>query len=208
MKLVARVASNLVPIALFGCATAPQTAVQNPSKVTEKCDFPDAPGTPAPEWVCNYAVDGAEVAVIGTYGKTAAGLDFQMDHAEASARARLAREMRNRLVNKLEGRTSIMGTGAREALDKANSTATNSFTDEELVGARMFRNKVSPGGTMYVLVGFDKDAAARNMKRAIDKAVKSSEGDKNENELWQKVQADQAQEELRARATTDDAKPR
>jgi hypothetical protein len=57
-------------------------------------------------------------------------------------------------------------------------------------------------------VGFDKDAAARNMKRAIDKAVKSSEGDKNENELWQKVQADQAQEEMRARATTDDAKPR
>ena len=77
-----------------------------------------------------------------------------------------------------------------------------------MVGARMFRNKLSPNGTMYVLVGFDRDAAARNMKRAIDKAVKSSEHDTTENALWQKVQADQAQEELRPRATTDDAKPR
>jgi len=196
MKLVARVASNFLPIALFGCAATP-AAVQNASRAAEKCDFPDAPGAPAPEWVCNYAAEGADVAVIGTFGKTAAGLDFQMDHAEASARARLAREMRTRLVNKLEGHTSTMGTGAREALEKANSTATNTFTDEVMVGARMF-----------VLVGFDRDAAARNMKRAIDKAVKSSEHDTTENALWQKVQADQAQEELRPRATTDDAKPR
>ena len=207
MKLVARVASNFLPIALLGCAATP-AAVQNASRAPEKCDFPDAPGAPAPEWVCNYAAEGADVAVIGTFGKTAAGLDFQMDHAEASARARLAREMRTRLVNKLEGHTSTMGTGAREALEKANSTATNTFTDEEMVGARMFRNKLSPNGTMYVLVGFDRDAAARNMKRAIDKAVKSSEHDTTENALWQKVQADQAQEELRPRATTDDAKPR
>ncbi len=205
MTRTARVASSLIPIVLFGCAKTPQAVVQQPEKPPPPpaCEFSDAPGTPAPEWVCDHSAEGADIAAIGVYEKSAAGVQFMMDHAEAAARSALARQVRTRVMNLLKDFAQTTGAGTTETVDKANSTVSDTFAAEDIVGARVFRTKVSPNGTIYVLVGIDRAMAAQSMKQATEKAARSSKG--NENALWQKFQAKQAHDELNARAGAEKA---
>jgi hypothetical protein len=202
------VACQLIPIALLGCAGPAPTVAQNQvaarPPASTGCDFPDAPGAPAPEWICAPIAEGAEISAVGVYEKTAAGIGFQQDHAESAARANLARQMQTRVMNMLKDFANTTGAASSETVDKANGTVSNSFAAEDLVGARIYRTKVSPNGTMYVLVGVDPNSAARTLKQATAKAVKSSKG--NENALWQKFQADKAQEELKGRSAAEDVK--
>ena len=207
MRLAARVATYLAPVALLSCAGPSKQVAEKPAPAPASslsCEFPDAPAAAAPAWVCDHNAEGAEMAAVGAYEKTAAGVGFQQDHAESNARANLARQMRTRVMNMLKDFARTTGAGASETVDKANETVTNTFAAEDLVGARIFRSKVSPNGTLYVLVGVDKESASRTVKQATERAAKSSRG--NESALWQKFQAEKAQEELKARAAAEEAR--
>jgi hypothetical protein len=207
MRITAPFAVLAAASALFGCAGSSQAVVPQappaaPTAVT--CTYPDAPTAPAPEWICDRNVEGAEVAALGIHETSKAGLQYMTDHAEISARAELARQMKTRLMNMLKQYVQATGAGDTATVDKAESTATNSFTAEELVGVRIFKTRTSPNGTMYVLVGVDAQAAKQTMKGATEKAIRSSRG--NENALWQQFKAKQADEELKARAAEEEAK--
>lgn len=172
---------------LVGCA--------GPSSGDKSAALPCVwPGTkePAPGWTCDEKVDGVEVSAVGIYEKTAAGLQFQKDQATAAGRVVLAQQMRVHVTNMVKQYAEATGAGTSETVDKVNTSVSKLITNEVLDGSRVFRSAVSPGGALYVLVGFDPKLAARKTEDVLKTSMN------NDRALWQQFKAKQAQDELAA----------
>lgn len=163
----------------------------NDTKVIE-CTYPDAPEVAAPLWVCDVPVPGVAVSAVGSADKSKAGPQFTKQMAIASARVQLATNMKTHVNNMIKQYAETTGAGDAETVDQVNTSVSKLITDETLVGTKPFRNITSPKGTIYVLVGMD-DATA---KAASQQVIQTSMG--NDQALWQKFQADKAQEEMAA----------
>jgi hypothetical protein len=172
--------------------SACQTAPKEQAKAKLQCTFPDAADVMAPGWVCDEPVEGVEVYAVGIYEKTAAGLQFQRDQAVAAARVSLAQQMRVHVQNMIKQYAETTGAASSETVDKVNTSVSKVITAETLEGSRLLMSKMSPRGTMYVLVGFDPQLTK---KKAAD-VLKTSM--KNDQALWQQFKAKQGQEELAA----------
>lgn len=172
--------------------SACQTAPKEQAKAKLQCTFPDAADVMAPGWVCDEPVEGVEVYAVGIYEKTTAGLQFQRDQAVAAARVSLAQQMRVHVQNMIKQYAETTGAASSETVDKVNTSVSKVITAETLEGSRLLMSKMSPRGTMYVLVGFDPQLTK---KKAAD-VLKTSM--KNDQALWQQFKAKQGQEELAA----------
>jgi uncharacterized membrane protein len=112
--------------------------------------------------------------------------------ASTAARVQLAQRMKIQVQNMIKQYVETTGASTNETVDKVNTSVTKQITDQTLVGTRIYKSRVGPDGTMYVLVGLD----AASVEKLAESAIKTSM--KNERALWQQFQAGKAQDELAA----------
>lgn len=175
----------LLALMLSGCGSRPKDVVS-------ECAFPDAPDTSAPLWICDAPVEGVAVGAMGSHEKSAAGVAFSRDQAVASARFRLAQNMRTFVTGMIKQFAETTGGVGQETVDRTNTSVTKQVTEETISGSKVFRSATSPKGTFYVYVGMDAAVA----KAAAEKALRTSMN--NDHALWQQWRAEKTQEELAA----------
>lgn len=181
--------SCVLALGLAACGSTPAKETAKP-KVAD-CVFPNTQEA-APGWICDEPVDGVEISAVGTAEKSAAGLDFMKQMAATSARVQLAQRMKVQVQNMIKQYVETTGASKDETVDKVNTSVTKQITDETLVGTKVFKSRIAPDGTIYVLVGLDE----ASVQKLTEAAVKTSMN--NERALWQKLQAGKAQDELAA----------
>lgn len=172
---------------LSGCGSNPVAPA-----VVADCTFPDAPEVAAPLWICDAPVEGVAVSAVGSFRKTQAGVQFQKTQATANGRNQLAANMKVHVKQLVKNYVEVTGVGDDETVDTVSSDVSKQVTKETLFGTKVFRTRVSPEGTMYVLVGMDPEGAAANAQTALKTSYK------NQKAMWQKFVAGKAHEELEA----------
>lgn len=184
MNLISRLCGIIATTSLLtACGSKPDFA---------ECVFPDAPDTPAPGWVCDQPVEGIEIAAVGSTPKSAAGHDYMKSMAATSARVQLAQNMQVEVRNMIKQYVETTGQTESETVDKVMTSVTKQITNQTLVGTKIIRTRLSPKGTLYVLVGMD-DASVVN---ASENALRTSM--RNDAALWQQFKAQKSQDELAA----------
>lgn len=168
--------------------------------VAQGCTFPDAPTVLAEGWVCDEPVAGVEVSAVGSAIVGQAGPSHAKQMAMTKARVQLAQMMKVQVANMIKQYVETTGAAAAETVDQVSTSVTKQITNESLVGSRLFKTKVSPNNTMYVLVGLDE----AKVQKAAEDAIKTSM--KNENALWQQFKASKAQDELAAEISKTEVK--
>jgi hypothetical protein len=128
-------------------------------KKAGKCTFPKS-AKRAPDWVCTARAKGLALAAVGTTPRLQAGVSFMEQMAAADARARLAREVRESVRNKVAG-----GESGREPGDQDDALITT-IANDSLQGAKVEKSAYGPNGTLYVLVGLDA-AHARQLIETV-----------------------------------------
>lgn len=161
-------------------------------KEVAECVFPDAPDAPAPGWICDEPVEGVEVSAVGVAEKSAAGHSFMKNMASTDARVQMAQAMKVHVQNMVKQYAETTGAASTETVDKVNTSVTKQITDQTLVGTKIFKTRVSPTGSLYVLLGMDANATAT----ATQDALKTSMN--NDQALWQQFKAKKGQDELAA----------
>lgn len=171
---------------LSSCASTPKSMVAD-------CTFPDSPEVAAPGWICDMPIDGVEVSAVGSFRKTAAGIQFQKTQATAAARNALASRMKVQVKRLVKNYAETTGVGDDETVDAVSSDVSKHVTNETLFGTKVFRTRVNPETrTLYVLVGMDPKGAAANAQAAIKTSYK------NKKAMWQRFLAKKAGDELDA----------
>lgn len=194
-KLSMFLVAAAISAALSGCGGSKPVAVK------PDCNFPDNPSEAAPDWICTEQAEGVTVGAVGTYEKSAAGVQFMKDQAVAAARVNLAQQMRTHVKNMIKQYAETTGAAASETVDKVNTSVSKLITNESISGSKMFKQTTNSKGTIYVLVGLDPALA----DKAVKDAVKTSMN--NERALWQQFKAAKSQDELAAEiAKMDDKK--
>lgn len=196
MKKLTLVVSLAGASLMAGCFGS-SGGVKAPTAKVPDCVWPTT-NQAAPGWTCDEPVEGVEVAAVGIYEKSAAGLQFQKDQAAAAARVTLAQQMKVHVANMVKQYVEATGAGSSETVDKVNTSVSKLITNETLEGSRVFKTAVSPTGTMYVLVGFDDKLAARKTEQVLKTSMN------NEKALWQQFKAKQGQDELAAAIANGD----
>lgn len=176
--------------AFYGCKSA---GTPMPDQLLAECTFPDDGTTLAPLWICDAPVEGVEISAVGSSQPTKAGYNFQKDMAAAHGREQLAAQMRIKVRKMIKRYAETTGSGDSETVDKVNLSVSKLITSETLVGSKIFYCLTNPNTkVLYVLIGFD----AAVMQNNVQDAVKTSK--RNDRALWQKFQAQKAQDELAA----------
>lgn len=188
----AMIAATLsVSALLTGCGGGPQVA--------QGCTYPDAPTIPAENWICDGPAEGA-VTAVDSHPIGAAGASFAKQMAMTKARVQLAQAMKTRVENQVKQYVETTGAATSETVDQVMRSVTNQITSETLVGTRIFKSRVSPTKTMYVLVGID----TANVQKQTEKAITTSM--KNERAMWQQFKSAKGHEELAAEISKIEAK--
>lgn len=181
---------SVVALGLSACESNPVKEAPKKAAVPD-CVFPNTQEA-APGWICDEPVEGLAVSAVGSAEKTAAGNEFMKQMAATAARVQLAQRMKVTVANMVKQYVETTGAGKDESVDKVNTSVTKQITSETLAGTQIYKSRVAPDGTLYVLVGLN-EAAAQKLTEA---AVKTSMN--NDRALWQKFQAGKAQDELAA----------
>jgi LPP20 lipoprotein len=187
----------VLAIAACTTATAPAPA---PLPPVAECVFPNS-STAAPLWVCDAPVDGMAVGAVGSFPKSGAGIDFMKTQAAASARVKLAQQMKVQVAAMIKQYAETTGAGKEETVDQVYTAVSKQITNETLVGTRVFRSAQGPDGTMYVLVGVDPASTQKITEAAVQTSMN------NDRALWQKFQAGKAHDELAAEIAKQKADP-
>lgn len=185
MKKSVILAGGMALSVLAGCGGAAQ-----PTKTAE-CTYPGTQAA-APLWVCDAPVEGVEVSAVGSAQKSAAGHNFMKTMAVAAARDELARSMKVYVNNMVKSYVETTGAASAETVDKVNSSVSKQITKTTLEGSRLYRTSTAPDGTLFALVGLNKDQAKTQAKDALSNSMK------NDAALWQQFKAKKAQDELAA----------
>lgn len=118
-------------------------------KKAGKCTFPKS-ARRAPAWVCTARAPGLALAAVGMAPRSQAGVSFMEQMAAADARARLAREVRESVRNKVAG-----AAAAGRKPPEPDGSLITVITNDSLQGAQVVKSIYGPNGTLYVLVGLD-----------------------------------------------------
>ena len=143
----------------------------------------------APAWVLSPTVDGA-LAAVGSAKIGGAGINFARTEALAVARDELARQMSVKVNNMVKNFTETTGIGDAETVDKVATQVSKQVASETLIGSKQTETWISPDKELYLLVTLDADTAQEAVKNAAATSFKSDQA------LWQKFQAQKAQDEL------------
>ena len=172
---------------LAACASGPQPA---PAAAVPDCVFPDGSGEPAPGWICDEPVPGVAVSAVGVYGPTRAGISFQKTQAAGDARGKLAEQFQVQVDKMVKSYLGTTGIGDSETVDSVSQSVLKTVSSETLYGSKIFKSRVGPDGSMYVLVGLDEE----NTRQAAAQAVENSMS--KDQALWQEFKAQQGFDEM------------
>lgn len=189
-KITSVLLMSVVALGLSACGSNPPK--EDPKAKMADCTFPSSPNDPAPDWVCTGSAEGVEVSAMGSEKIVAGDTDFAQTMAVASARSKLASQMKVQVAGMVKKYMETTGAAGSATVDKVNTSVTKQITNETLVGSRLFKSKTSPDGTVYVLVGLDE----KSVQKVTEAAVKTSMN--NDQALWQQFKASKAQDELAA----------
>jgi hypothetical protein len=139
----------------FGEPTGISTQTVKVNK-PKKCLFPKSKKR-APDWVCNINEDDLAVTAVGSFGKSRAGIEFMVQMAAADARVQLANKLRLSVQQKIAG---------SDGAPVNDSDLISQITSEQLQGTKVLKSVYGPRGKLYVLIGFD-DEAALKLQEAI-----------------------------------------
>ena len=154
------------------------------------CIFPDGSGEPAPDWICDMPVPGIAMSAVGMHGPTRAGVSFQKAQATADARGILAEVIKIQVYKMVKGYLDTMGIADAESVDRIASSVLATVSSDNLYGSKVYKSRMGPDGSMYVLAGLDES----NAREAVARAVASSMN--NDTALWQQFQAQQSFDEM------------
>lgn len=162
----------------FGCSKSPSTP---------ECQID---GAKAPSWVCDGGASmKGGIFAVGSAPKSPLGITFQREEAMAHARDEIAREIKLKVKNMIKSYMSSTGMGDSQTAERVVTSVSKQVTSLALQGTKLIKTWTSPNGTMYVLVGVDK-----NIKNYVKNAVATTF--RNDKALWQEFKAKKAQEEL------------
>ncbi|MCL2567390.1 MAG: LPP20 family lipoprotein [Alphaproteobacteria bacterium] len=176
--------SILSALLIAGCATKKET-----TEITQ-CNFPDAPNTAAPLWVCGGAVEGVAIAAVGAAQKSHANVNFMLQQATANGRLALAQEIQSDIQAKVKSFTETTGNYDSETINQVNSLIYQQITNQKLQGTKAFNRITSPNGTLYVLVGFDKNIYENLLKDSLHTSYQDNQAQ------WQRTLSEKAFEQL------------
>jgi len=161
-----------------------------PEKQVFKCQIE---GAAAPEWVCNGGADYKDgVYAVGSAPKSPLGINFQRTEAIAAARNEIARQLDVKVKNLFKSYLSSTGVKDDQTAERVVTDVTKQITNKSLSGTKLLKTWFSPKGTMYVLVGVDKESLKNNIIQSARTTFKNDEA------LWQEFKAKKAQDELDA----------
>ena len=179
----------LTPLVLLAaCSSSPE---RSGSSALADCVYPDGSDKAAPGWICDEPVAGVSVSAVGIAGPTKAGPSFQKDTATADARGKLVEQFQVQVDKMVKSYLGTTGIGDSETVDSVSQSVLKTVSSDTLYGSKVFKSRVGPDGSMYVLVGLDENAT----REAAAQAVASSMN--NDNALWQQFQAQQGFDELK-----------
>ena len=163
-------------IFLIGCQTVQENI----------CTFPDAPDTPAPNWVCDQS------SIPGTYF-TAVGIgeSENLKNEQCLGSARLAMAERLQVTFKSMFQEYIESTGGsdEETLEKISKSVIEQLTDTKLQDTSLKKQALSPKGTLYCLVAMEL-----SKQELIAQAINTAK--KNNQALWKKFKAKMSIDEM------------
>jgi len=145
-----------------------------------------------PAWVLDPSMEGG-LSAVGSAKMSKAGMQFTRTEALANARDELARQMSVKVKNMLKNFTEATGVGDDETIDRVSTQVSKQLSKQVLAGSKQKKMWKSRDNELFVLVVLDP-ASAIKAANEVREAVKTSY--KNEQALWQKFQAQKAQEEL------------
>ncbi len=96
------------------------------------------------------------MTAVGSTPKSAAGISFMEQMAAADARARLARNLRKSVQNKIADRSGA----ARKKTAREGALITE-IANDSVSGVGVIKGAYGPDGTLYVLVGIDATESNR-----------------------------------------------
>ncbi len=191
MKLVTTLVTVAVVAVFAGCSS------NKPRKEdVAECTFLGSKEK-APSWVCPHTrgdIAGYKDFGMGIFGKTAAGIQFQLDQATAAGRKDLAAQVQARVLASVKNAiqtTGVAGTPT-ETVDALASSVVNQLTEAKLAGSKVVRQTTDEKGQLWVLVGMDIESS----KRAIQEAVRTSMN--NQQAQWQRVVGNRLQADMQA----------
>lgn len=171
-------------VVLTGCSSKSEVDVSNQATYTD-IEFDGAPS-----WVMNPNVDGY-ISDIGS-AKPNAGNDFSLQREEAIADARnnLVRQIDIKVSNMFKSYKSTTGSGANATYEATTDSVSKQVASQSLQGSKMKEMWRSKTGTLYVLVVLPTQKVEKEMAESIKTSFKNDEA------MYQRFLADQAQGEL------------
>ena len=146
----------------------------------------------APNWVIMGQAEGG-VSAMGSAPLSAAGINHSRTEALANARTEIARQMGLKVSNMVKTFTQTTGIGDAQTVDKVTSDITRQLTNQTITGSKQVdawipKNKECQ--EIFVLVAVDAAAFEKELK------AQATTSFKNEQALWQQIQAKNAMEEM------------
>lgn len=181
---------SLFMLATAGLIVAGCSSTKKDTLAVMECNFPDAPSSSAPLWVCGGVVEGVEISAVGSTPKSKASINFMQQQASANARVFLAQQIQADIQAKVKSFTETTGVAESETVDTALSVVSAQITNQSLKGTKPLKQITSPNGTLYVLVGFDKNLYDSVIKESLATSYQ------NDKAQWQKIMSDKAFQDL------------
>ncbi len=157
--------TTLLLLVLYSCSSNTNVKLD---KVTS-CNFPQT-SEKAPLWVCGASVDGLEVQGVGVAKKSKAGLNLTRQKAAANARVNIAQELKANIISEVSEKISSQSDGQTEIIADVSSFVSKQVVSSNLIGAKVYREVYSSDGTLYTLVGLNKDAYNKTIKNIEEQA--------------------------------------
>ena len=144
----------------------------------------------APSWVVNGGAEGG-LSAIGSAQLGNAGLSFARTEAIANGRDELARILEVKVSNMMKNFNQATGIGKEQTVDKVTSTVSRQLANQTITGSKLKSQWISAEcGEIYVLVVADAPGIKEDIKNQITSSFR------NEQALWQQIQAKNALEEM------------
>ena len=147
----------------------------------------------APAWVMSHPEDDNFVYGLGIASETKGNISFQRTVAMGKGRDEIARAIEVKVQNMLKTFQEKTGNIDNTTFDQVATNVSKQVANTTLMGSKQHKDNwwISKSGNLYLLVSMDK----KNIANAIQKTTNSSF--KNNEALWQKIQSEKAQKELR-----------
>lgn len=154
----------------------------------------------APKWVFLPESDDG-LAAYGYSRITKAGLNFARVEALSNARDELARILKLKVKNMVKNFTEATGIENSEAIDRVSTQVSKQVANESLQGSKQKDMWISPDNELFVLVVIDKHTVSQYIKNSVTTSFK------NEDAIWQQVQAKKSYEDLQKEVDKEMDKP-